>query len=176
MSNARSHELFTAARRLLPGGVDSPVRAFGAVGGEPFFVARGEGSRITDVDGNGYLDYVMSWGPLIAGHAHPRVLARVGERLAAGTSYGAPVELEVRMAEAVHRFVPSMEMLRFTCSGTEAAMSVVRLARAATGRDRLIKCDGCYHGHFDALLVKAGSGLATRAWPTARACPPPWPR
>ena len=123
MSNARSHELFAAARQLLPGGVDSPVRAFGAVGGEPFFVARGQGSRLTDVDGNTYLDYVM--------------------------------------AQAVHRFVPSMEMLRFTCSGTEAAMSVVRLARAATGRDRLIKCDGCYHGHFDALLVKAGSGLAT---------------
>lgn len=157
----RSRELFARALELLPGGVDSPVRAFRSVGGEPFFVDRGAGARITDVDGNSYIDYVMSWGPLIAGHANPLVTSRVAERLGRGTSYGAPVDLEVRLAEAVVARFPSIEMLRFTSSGTEAAMSAVRVARAATGREQLLKCDGCYHGHFDALLVKAGSGLAT---------------
>lgn len=168
----RSRDLFARALRLLPGGVDSPVRAFRAVGGQPFFVERGSGSRITDVDGNVYIDYVMSWGPLIAGHAHPRVLQRVSERLVLGTSYGAPVGLEVELAEAVSARFPSMEMLRFTSSGTEAAMSAVRLARAATGRERVLKCDGCYHGHFDALLVKAGSGLATSGLADSAGVPP----
>lgn len=158
----RSAALFRRACGLFPGGVDSPVRAFGAVGGAPFFVERGRGAKLTDVDGNEYVDYVMSWGPLILGHAPPEVIARVQELAARGTSYGAPVELEVRLAGAVRARMPSVEMLRFVSSGTEAAMSAVRLARAATGRDRLVKCDGCYHGHADSMLVKAGSGLATQ--------------
>jgi glutamate-1-semialdehyde 2,1-aminomutase len=158
----RSAELFTRARELLPGGVDSPVRSFLSVGGSPFFVARGRGSRLTDVDGNVMIDYVMSWGPLIFGHANPGVLGALQSWLSRGTSYGAPVEQEVRLAEMVIERVPSIEMVRFVCSGTEAAMSALRLARAATGRDRLIKCDGCYHGHADSFLVKAGSGLATQ--------------
>jgi glutamate-1-semialdehyde 2,1-aminomutase len=142
--------------------VDSPVRAFRSVGGEPFLVASGRGARLTDVDGNDYVDWVMSWGPLILGHADPAVTAALEARVRLGTSYGAPCPEEVAMAEAVVARFPSIQMLRFTSSGTEAAMSAVRLARAATGRERLIKCDGCYHGHVDALLVKAGSGLATQ--------------
>jgi glutamate-1-semialdehyde 2,1-aminomutase len=157
-----SHALFERARRLLPGGVDSPVRAFGSVGGEPFFVASARGSRITDVDGNSYIDFVCSWGPLILGHAPPALIGALQAVAVHGTSYGAPSPTEVRLAEAVVARVPSIQKLRFTSSGTEAAMSAVRLARAATGRNRLIKCDGCYHGHVDALLVKAGSGLATQ--------------
>ncbi|HEX7878426.1 MAG TPA: glutamate-1-semialdehyde 2,1-aminomutase [Candidatus Eisenbacteria bacterium] len=158
----RSRALFGRALDLFPGGVDSPVRAFRSVGGDPFIVAAAEGARLTDVDGNAYVDWVMSWGPLILGHADPAVVEALEARIRRGTSYGAPCEEEVAMAEAVVARFPSIEKLRFTSSGTEAAMSAVRLARAATGRDRLIKCDGCYHGHVDALLVKAGSGLATQ--------------
>lgn len=158
----RSRALFARALGLFPGGVDSPVRAFKSVGGEPFFVARARGSRITDVDGNEYIDWVMSWGPLILGHAPAALISALQARATLGTSYGAPCPEEVLLAEAVVARFPSIEKLRFTSSGTEAAMSAVRLARAATGRSRLIKCDGCYHGHLDALLVRAGSGLATQ--------------
>ena len=158
----RSRALFARALELFPGGVDSPVRAFKSVGGEPFFVASARGCRITDIDGNDYIDWVMSWGPLILGHAPAALISALQARATLGTSYGAPCPEEVRLAEAVVARFPSIQKLRFTSSGTEAAMSAVRLARAATGRSRLIKCDGCYHGHLDALLVRAGSGLATQ--------------
>mgnify|MGYP000163563768 CR=1 FL=1 len=158
----RSRALFARALELFPGGVDSPVRAFKSVGGEPFFVASARGSRITDIDGNDYIDWVMSWGPLILGHAPAALISALQARATLGSSYGAPCPEEVRLAEAVVARFPSIQKIRFTSSGTEAAMSAVRLARAATGRSRLIKCDGCYHGHLDALLVRAGSGLATQ--------------
>ncbi|HEV8509689.1 MAG TPA: aminotransferase class III-fold pyridoxal phosphate-dependent enzyme, partial [Gemmatimonadales bacterium] len=157
----RSSELFDRAKRVLPGGVNSPVRAFRAVGGTPFFVARAEGARLFDADGKSYLDYVCSWGPLILGHAHPAVLAAVREAAQRGWTYGAPCEAEVELAEEVRRRMPSLAMMRFVNSGTEATMAAVRLARAATGRDLIIKFDGCYHGHADGFLVKAGSGVAT---------------
>jgi glutamate-1-semialdehyde 2,1-aminomutase len=159
---AGSEALFRRAERLFPGGVNSPVRAFRAVSGSPFFVARGRGAKLADVDGNTYIDYVMSWGPLILGHAHPKVVTAVQAWASRGLSFGACAELEVLLAERIVRAFPSIEMLRFTSSGTEAAMSAVRLARAATGRKRIIKCDGCYHGHADFFLVQAGSGLATQ--------------
>jgi glutamate-1-semialdehyde 2,1-aminomutase len=149
----------------MPGGVSSPVRAFKAVGGTPFFVERGEGAYLVDVDGNRYVDYVLSWGPLILGHAHPRVVAAVEEAARRGTSYGAPSPLEVELARLVREAVPSMEQLRFVNSGTEATMSALRLARAFTKRDKLVKFTGCYHGHADALLVEAGSGVVTLALP-----------
>lgn len=158
MTNERSASAFERARALMPGGVSSPVRAFGAVGGTPRFAARGYGSRIEDVDGHVYLDLVSSWGPLILGHAHPRVIEAVERASRLGTSFGAPTEAESDLARAVIEAMPSIEMIRFTSSGTEAAMSALRLARAATGRDRIIKMDGCYHGHSDQLLVNAGSG------------------
>lgn len=161
MAGPRSRALFEEARRLLPGGVNSPVRAFRAVEGEPFFVERAEGARLHDVDGNAYIDYVGSWGPMILGHAHPDVVAAVARAAARGSSFGAPSPLEVELARRVAERFPSMEMMRFVSSGTEATMSAVRLARGATGRDILVKFDGCYHGHVDALLVRAGSGPAT---------------
>lgn len=160
-NRSRSAELFRRASDVTPGGVNSPVRAFRAVGGEPFFVERAEGARLWDVDGNEYLDYVLSWGPLIFGHAHPRVVEAVRTAALRGTSYGAPTEAEVRLAERVREFVPSMERVRFVNSGTEATMSAVRLARGFTGRDLILKFEGCYHGHGDSFLVKAGSGVAT---------------
>ncbi len=162
---AESERLFAAAQRVLPGGVNSPVRAFRGVGGTPRFIASGEGAWLVDADGNRYLDLVLSWGPLILGHAHPEVLAAVVEAASRGTTYGAPTELEVRLAERVVAAFPSVEMVRFVSSGTEAAMSAVRLARAATGRTALVKFDGCYHGHADSLLAAAGSGVATLGLP-----------
>ena len=160
-----SERLFAAAQRVLPGGVNSPVRAFRSVGGIPRFIARGEGAWLEDADGNRYVDLVLSWGPLILGHAHPEVFAAVVETAGRGTTYGAPTELEVRLAERVVATFPSMEMVRFVSSGTEAAMSAVRLARAATGRRAIVKFDGCYHGHADPFLASAGSGVATLGLP-----------
>jgi glutamate-1-semialdehyde 2,1-aminomutase len=164
---ARSEKLFAAASRILPGGVDSPVRAFRAVGGTPIFVARARGARLVDVDGNTYIDYVMSWGPLIHGHAPKGLRKALAAAAANGTSFGAPTELETRLAERVAKLMPSMERVRFVSSGTEAAMSALRVARAATGCDRIVKFEGCYHGHADAFLVQAGSGAMTLGVPTS---------
>jgi glutamate-1-semialdehyde 2,1-aminomutase len=164
-STAASERLFAAAQRVLPGGVNSPVRAFKSVGGTPRFIARGEGPTLVDEDGNRYVDLVLSWGPLILGHAHPEVLEAVVEAASRGTTFGAPTQLEVRLAERVVATFPSLEMVRFVSSGTEAVMSAVRLARAATGRRAIVKFDGCYHGHADALLAAAGSGVATLGLP-----------
>ena len=166
-----SAALFARAQRLIPGGVNSPVRAFRGVGGDPFFVAKAEGCRITDVDGRTYIDFLGSWGPLILGHAAPALVEAVGEALRRGTSYGAPTQGEVELAELMSRAVPSMEMVRLVSSGTEAAMSAIRLARGATGRDAIIKFEGCYHGHADSLLVKAGSGGATFGVPDSLGVP-----
>jgi glutamate-1-semialdehyde 2,1-aminomutase len=159
------------ARELFPGGVSSPVRAFGGVGGEPFVAERGSGARLWDVDGNEYLDYVLSWGPLVLGHAAPPVLDALHETMARGTSFGIPTGLEVTLAELVRQRMPHVEMLRFVSSGTEATMSALRLARAATGRDLLLKFDGCYHGHADSFLVRAGSGVATLGLPNSPGVP-----
>jgi glutamate-1-semialdehyde 2,1-aminomutase len=167
-----SQALFERARRVIPGGVNSPVRAFGAVGGTPRFFTRGQGPYLEDVDGNRYVDLVCSWGPLIAGHAHPRVVAAVQAATARGTSFGAPTEAEVELAEEVARRVPAVEKLRMVSSGTEATMSAARLARAATGRPRLVKFAGCYHGHADALLAAAGSGVATLGLPDSAGVTP----
>ena len=167
----RSYEIMARARELFPGGVSSPVRAFRGVGGEPFVVARGEGSRIWDVDGREYIDYVLSWGPLVLGHAPPVVLAAVDSAMRRGTSFGIPTALEVELAELVISRMPHIEMLRFVSSGTEATMSAVRLARAATGRDVILKFDGCYHGHGDSFLVRAGSGVATLGLPNSPGVP-----
>jgi glutamate-1-semialdehyde 2,1-aminomutase len=172
MKRQRSSQLFRRARRVIPGGVNSPVRAYRAVGGTPPFLVRGKGARVWDADGNEYVDYVGSWGPLILGHAHPAVLRAVRAAADAGTSFGAPTQLEVELAEAVCAALPSVEMVRFVSSGTEAAMSAIRLARAATGRPRILKFDGCYHGHADALLVGAGSGVATLGIPGSPGVPP----
>ncbi len=165
LPTAVSERLFAASVRVLPGGVNSPVRAFRGVGGTPRFIARGEGPLLIDVDGNRYVDLVLSWGPLILGHVHPEVLAAIVDAAGRGTTYGAPTELEFRLAERVVATFPSIEMVRFVSSGTEAAMSVVRLARAATGRRAIVKFDGCYHGHADPLLAAAGSGVATLGLP-----------
>lgn len=166
--NAR---LFRRAQELIPGGVNSPVRAFRAVGGDPFFVDHASGSRIYDVDGNEYIDYVLSWGPLLVGHAHPTVRRAIEDAVARGTSYGAPNGAEVELAELVVSMVPSVEMVRFVSSGTEATMSAVRLARGATGRDLILKFTGCYHGHADSFLVQAGSGVATLGLPNSPGVP-----
>ena len=171
MTTNHSHDLYETACRLLPGGVSSPVRAFKAVGGQPLFIERGQGSRIWDADGNSYIDYVSSWGPLIAGHAHPNVVAAIQQAAERGTSYGAPTRLEVELAQIITGAMPAVEMLRFVNSGTEAAMSALRLARAFTGRDKVLKFDGCYHGHADGLLVKAGSGVATLGLPDSPGVP-----
>ncbi|MBI4297239.1 MAG: glutamate-1-semialdehyde 2,1-aminomutase [Chloroflexi bacterium] len=171
MKNERSHRLYDEGLKYLPGGVDSPVRAFGAVGGQPLFIARGKGSHIWDADGNEYIDYVGSWGPLILGHAHPKVVATVRKAAGLGTSFGAPTELEVELAKLVCSALPSVEMVRFVSSGTEATMSALRLARAFTKRDKVLKFAGCYHGHADGLLVRAGSGVATFALPDSPGVP-----
>ncbi|NJO84438.1 MAG: aminotransferase class III-fold pyridoxal phosphate-dependent enzyme, partial [Blastochloris sp.] len=157
ITHSRSHELFEAAQRVLPGGVNSPVRAFRGVGGSPLMIERGEGAYMWDADGNRYIDYVLSWGPLILGHAHPAVVAAITRQAARGTSYGAPTELETQLAEQVIAMMPGIEQIRFVNSGTEATMSALRLARAYTGRSKIIKFSGCYHGHADMLLVQAGS-------------------
>ena len=159
------------SRAIFPGGVSSPVRAFGGVGGSPVVIASGTGSRITDVDGNEYVDYVLSWGPLALGHAHPAVTAAVREAAGRGTSFGAPTGVELQLGELVTARMPHVEMLRFVSSGTEAMMSVVRLARAHTGRSAIIKFDGCYHGHADSFLVRAGSGVATLGLPNSPGVP-----
>jgi glutamate-1-semialdehyde 2,1-aminomutase len=167
----RSQALMARARERFPGGVNSPVRAFGGVGGEPFVVARGAGSRIWDVDGNEYIDYVLSWGPLVLGHAPSVVLEAVQRVMQQGTSFGIPTGLELELADAIAERMPHLEMMRFVSSGTEAAMSVARLARAITGRDHLLKFEGCYHGHADSFLVKAGSGVATLGLPNSPGVP-----
>ena len=159
------------AASLFPGGVNSPVRAFGGVGGEPFVVERGEGCRITDVDGNEYIDFVLSWGPLVLGHAAPVVLDALEDAMRRGTSFGIPTELEVRLGELVTSRLPHVEMLRFVSSGTEATMSTIRVARAVTGRDAILKFEGCYHGHGDSFLVRAGSGVATLGLPNSPGVP-----
>jgi glutamate-1-semialdehyde 2,1-aminomutase len=164
---SRSAEAYERALELLPGGVNSPVRAMRSIGRDPIFVARGEGAELVDVDGGRYVDWVMSWGPLVAGHAHPEVVSAVQAAAAAGTSFGAPTEAEVELAAEVVSRVPSAEMMRMTSSGTEASMSAIRLARAATGRDRIVKFAGAYHGHVDGLLADAGSGLATQGIPAS---------
>ena len=166
-----SAELWRRARELIPGGVNSPVRSFRSVGGEPFFVERGEGAWLIDTEGRRYLDYGLSWGPLILGHAHPAVVEALREQLPRGTSYGAPTAAEVELAERIVRLVPSVEMVRLVSSGTEATMSALRLARAATGRDGLLKFSGCYHGHADPFLVAAGSGVATLGLPDSPGVP-----
>ncbi len=171
MKTGRSRRLFERARRVIPGGVDSPVRAFGAVGGTPRFIARARGAKVWDVDGNAYIDYVGSWGPMILGHAHPAVLKAVRAALKNGTSFGAPTELETELAKRVVKAVPSIERVRFVSSGTEATMSALRLARGVTDRPRILKFDGCYHGHADSLLVGAGSGVATLGIPGSPGVP-----
>jgi glutamate-1-semialdehyde 2,1-aminomutase len=167
----RSRDLFARATQVIPGGVNSPVRAFRSVGGEPLFIARARGSRLVDADGNEYVDYVGSWGPMILGHAHPAVLAAARAALENGTSYGAPTELEVRLAEEIVAAVPSVEVVRLVNSGTEAVMSALRVARGFTGRERILKFEGCYHGHSDGLLSQAGSGLATLGIPECPGVP-----
>jgi glutamate-1-semialdehyde 2,1-aminomutase len=165
VSRERSQELFERAQALMPGGVSSPVRAFRAVGGDPLFVDRGEGAYLVDVDGNRYVDYVLSWGPLVLGHAHPRIVAALEEATRRGTSYGAPSPLELELATLIRDAMPALELVRFVSSGTEATMSALRLARAFTGREKIVKFAGCYHGHADFLLVQAGSGVATLGLP-----------
>jgi len=167
----RSHELFQSACQHIPGGVNSPVRAFKGVGGDPVFFTRGEGACLYDADDKRYIDYVGSWGPMIAGHAHPEVIQAVQAMAANGLGFGAPTEIETRMADTLCALVPSMEMVRMVNSGTEATMSAIRLARGFTGRDRIVKFEGCYHGHSDALLVKAGSGTLTLGVPTSPGVP-----
>ncbi len=171
MKTDRSHALFNRASELLPGGVNSPVRAFQSVGGEPFFAQRAEGAYLFDVDGNRYIDYVGSWGPMIAGHAHPQVLDAVARTMRDGLSFGVPNALEVTMAEAITSIVPSCEMVRMVIPGTEATLSAIRLARGATGRSRIVKFEGCYHGHGDSFLVKAGSGALTLGLPNSPGVP-----
>jgi len=167
-----NESLFARAQRVIPGGVNSPVRAFKAVGGTPRFVKRAQGAYFWDTEGTRYIDYIGSWGPMILGHGHPAVVRAVQSAVLEGFSYGAPTEREIELAETILRLVPSMDMVRLVSSGTEAAMSAIRLARGATGRHKLIKFEGCYHGHADALLVKAGSGLATFGNPTSAGVPP----
>ncbi|MCH9039401.1 MAG: glutamate-1-semialdehyde 2,1-aminomutase, partial [Chloroflexi bacterium] len=165
MSRKRSAELYASARKFIPGGVNSPARSWGGVGGDPIFLKKGSGSRVWDVDGNEYIDYVCSWGPLILGHAHPEVLAAIKAAADGGTSFGAPTEMETTIARMVVEGYPSMDMVRFVSSGTEATMSALRLARAFTGRPKIIKFQGGYHGHTDALLVAAGSGAMAHGVP-----------
>jgi len=171
MNIQKSIELFKQAQQLFPGGVNSPVRAFRAVGGQPLFIERGEGAYLYDVDGNRFIDYVLSWGPLITGHAHQKVVEAVQQAALKGTSYGAPCPLEIELALRVMDFMPNIEMIRFVNSGTEATMSALRLARAYTKREKIIKFEGCYHGHADMLLVQAGSGVATLGLPDSPGVP-----
>ncbi len=167
----RSEQLFAQAARVIPGGVNSPVRAFKAVGGSPVFIDRAEGAYLWDVDGKRYIDYVLSWGPMIAGHAHPHVLAAVQEKMQKGLSFGALTEIEITLAEKLCSIMPNMDLVRMVSSGTEATMSAIRLARGYTGRDKIIKFEGCYHGHSDSLLVKAGSGALTLGVPSSPGVP-----
>jgi glutamate-1-semialdehyde 2,1-aminomutase len=171
MHRLNSHLAFERAKRIIPGGVNSPARAFGAVGGEPIFIARGDGAYLYDVDGNRYIDYIGSWGPMILGHAHPRVVEAACAAARNGSSYGAPTELESELAELIRDAMPSVEMVRMVSSGTEAAMSAVRLARGFTGRDLIVKFAGCYHGHVDSLLVSAGSSALTHGVPSSPGVP-----
>src|SRR5947207_7185687 len=168
---SKSEQLFKRALAVIPGGVNSPVRAFRAVGGKPLFIQRGEGSHVWDADGKEYVDYIGSWGPLIFGHRPPEIVQALREVLEIGTSFGAPTEREVEIAELIARLVPSIEKVRLVNSGTEATLSAIRLARGFTGRDRIVKFDGCYHGHGDSLLVKAGSGVATLGLPDSPGVP-----
>jgi glutamate-1-semialdehyde 2,1-aminomutase len=172
-AQSRSHSdvAFARAQQVIPGGVNSPVRAFRSVGGDPLFIARGSGARVFDIDGNNYIDYVLSWGPLILGHAEPVVVSAIAHAAAQGTSFGAPTILETELAELIVEMVPGVEMVRLVSSGTEATMSALRLARAATGRSTIIKFAGCYHGHADLLLAKAGSGVATLGLPDSPGVP-----
>jgi glutamate-1-semialdehyde 2,1-aminomutase len=174
MTQAKSEALFRRAVERIPGGVNSPVRAFRSVGGQPVFIARGQGSHLFDVDGNEYIDYVGSWGPLILGHRHPEILAALEGALEIGTSFGAPTEQEIDLADAIIDAVPSVEMVRLVNSGTEATMSAIRVARGFTGRDLVVKFEGCYHGHVDSLLVKAGSGMATLGIADTQGVPKPF--
>lgn len=171
MNTSRSQALFADAQKVIPGGVNSPVRAFKSVGADPLFITRAQGARVIDADGNEYIDYVGSWGPMIAGHCHPEVVAAVKEAAEKGSSFGAPTELEITLAKMVIEAVPSIEMVRMVSSGTEATMSAIRLARGCTGRDKILKFAGCYHGHADSLLVKAGSGAATFGVPDSPGVP-----
>lgn len=171
MNREKSLQFFVEAQTYIPGGVNSPVRAFKSVGGNPVYIAKGEGSLIYDVDGNSYIDYIGSWGPLILGHAHPQVLAAITEVAALGTSFGAPTERETEMAKLVCQLVPSVEVVRMVNSGTEATMSALRLARGYTKRNKIMKFEGCYHGHADSLLIKAGSGVATLGLPDSPGVP-----
>jgi glutamate-1-semialdehyde 2,1-aminomutase len=171
VSNPRSHEIFERAKAVIPGGVNSPVRACRSVGAEPLFIAQGDGAYVTDVDGHRHIDLIGSWGPLILGHTHPEIMEAIAETMASGTTFGAPTEVEVRFAEALRAAVPSMQKIRAVSSGTEATMSALRLARGATGRDKIIKMDGGYHGHADCLLVAAGSGAATLGLPGSAGVP-----
>ncbi|MBD3169751.1 MAG: aminotransferase class III-fold pyridoxal phosphate-dependent enzyme, partial [candidate division Zixibacteria bacterium] len=172
MKRETSEYLFRQALNVIPGGVNSPVRAFGSVGGKPPFIKYGAGAEIFDADGNSFIDYVLSWGPLILGHAHPEVVKTLKNTVAGGTSFGAPIEREIQLAELITKRVKSVEKLRLVNSGTEATMSAVRLARAITGRSKIIKFDGCYHGHSDGFLAKAGSGMMTAGIPTSPGVPP----
>ncbi len=165
LNRSKSEELFSRAQSVMPGGVNSPVRAFKAVGGHPLFIKKGQGARITDVDGSEFIDYVSSWGPLIFGHAHPEIVEAIRHQAGLGTSFGAPTKLEIILAEKVVQAVPSMDVVRMVNSGTEAVMSAIRLARGITGRDKILKFEGCYHGHADSMLVKAGSGLMSLGIP-----------
>ncbi len=171
MAGARSKKLFEEAKKIIPGGVNSPVRAFRSVGGEPLFIKKAKGSKIYDADNKEYIDYVLSWGPMILGHSNPRVSAALKKAVANGTSFGAPTELEITLAKMVKKAFPSMEMMRMVSSGTEATMSAIRVARGFTNRDKILKFDGCYHGHADSLLVKAGSGVATFGLPDSPGVP-----
>ena len=171
MAGTRSKKLFEEAKKHIPGGVNSPVRAFRSVGGDPLFIKKAKGSKIYDADGKAYIDYVLSWGPMILGHAHPKVNSALKRVIAGGTSFGAPTELEITLAKMVKKAVPSIEMVRMVSSGTEATMSAIRAARGFTGRDKILKFDGCYHGHGDSLLVKAGSGVATFGLPDSPGVP-----
>ena len=171
MKTTKSARLFKKALRLIPGGVNSPVRAFSSVGRTPVFIEKARGSRLWDVDGNQYIDYVGSWGPMILGHAHPQILRAVKKRPTAGTSFGAATEREVIMAELISTLMPSIEMVRMVNSGTEATMSAIRLARAFTGKEKIIKFEGCYHGHADSFLIKAGSGAMTLGVPDSPGVP-----
>jgi len=171
MTHSKSAELFRRAQQIIPGGVNSPVRAFRSVGGDPPFIAHGDGAYLYDVDGNRYIDYVGSWGPLLLGHRHPAILAALERALSIGTSFGAPTGQEIELAEAIRDAFPSVEMVRLVNSGTEATMSAIRLARGFTGRDLIVKFEGCYHGHVDSLLVKAGSGVATLGLPDSPGVP-----
>ena len=171
MNQEISEQLFERAKRSIPGGVNSPVRAYRSVGGTPPFIARGQGCRLWDVDGNEFIDFIGSWGPLLLGHRHPAVIESIEKALEIGTSFGAPTEREIELAELIREMVPSVEMVRLVNSGTEASMSALRVARGFTGRDVTIKFEGCYHGHVDSLLVKAGSGVATLGLPDSPGVP-----